>query len=162
MSQRSGPRCEIVGIVSRRLMVRLSLCTRVLRRTCTLHSIAMRHVHYMVTVMMARAHAPWRFLVHMLKCAQAISVHGQTVCLTNTLCSIFRHVSIHSRLWSGLLLVQTGGWAPSTKQQTKTSYGASGPLAATSLILIMKIGVVAGITANPEARPKTMRRKSGL
>ena len=52
-----GPRCEIVGIVSRRLIVRQSLCTRVLHRTCTLVHVGCQHVLYTATVIVVRAHA---------------------------------------------------------------------------------------------------------
>ena len=82
--------------------------------------------------------------------AQAISVHGQIVCLTNTLplhlqtCRATRQ-SVAKRL-PGF----TWGWAPPAKQHTKNSYsgaGVSGPPVVTSPI--MKIGLVKGRTTRP-------------
>ena len=70
-----GPRCEIVGTVSRRLIVRPSLCTRDLHRTrtctgwwtrCALHGYCD----------FIRAHASWGFTA-IMRLAQAISVHGK-------------------------------------------------------------------------------------
>ena len=67
VSKSSGPRCEIVGRVSRRLSVHLSSCTRVLRRTCTCATLQCG----------TRVHTSWESLLHMWVCAKAISVHGQ-------------------------------------------------------------------------------------
>ena len=60
-----------------------------------LYNIDMRHIHYVVVVIVVRAHVSWSSLLHMTKWAQAISIHGQTVSLTV---------------------------GPSTKQQTKNNY----------------------------------------
>ena len=88
VSWRCGPRCEIVGIVSRQLIVRLSRVHTVFSSHLHLYCIAMWHVHYMVTVITVREHASWSSPLHMMVCVQAISVHGQTVTMREKLLRI--------------------------------------------------------------------------
>ena len=83
VSKSSGPRCETVGIVSRRLSVCPSLYTCVLRRTCTctcwLSTCALHgYCDYGTRACFLK------ILQHLVGSAQAISAHGKVVHVINT------------------------------------------------------------------------------
>ena len=85
VSKSSGSQCEIVGRVSRRLTF---TCPRAHTGSAShLHlcNIAVWHVQKMATVITVCVQTCWASLLPIRVFAQAISVQGQIVCLTNTL-----------------------------------------------------------------------------
>ena len=159
VSKSSGPRCEIVGRVSRRLSVLLSSCTHgfCVAPAPLQHCYAARakkcYCHHVQT--------SWESLLLMVF-AQAFSVHGQIVCLTCTLplqiqtCRATRE-SVAKRppgtTGVGLLL-------PSNTPRTATLVEVSGPPVVTSPI--MKIGLVNWRSTRPVVRRKKMRESPML
>ena len=109
VSKSSCPRCEIVGIVSRRLVVGPSLCTCDLRRTCTC-SLSTCALHgYCDYGMRARF---LKCLQHLMGSAQAVSAHGKVVHLTHTFyfalsCPVTHVIKDRHLYWCNK------GWAPS-------------------------------------------------
>ena len=124
MSTEYGPHCEIVGIVSRRLIVRPSLCTRVLHRTCTCTCwLSTRALHgYCDCGTRARL---LKILQHLMGLAQAISASGKScfVCSTqSTQLAMPRYTRDYGKSSSWY----AKGWAP---PQILFPDGARGPLA---------------------------------
>ena len=127
-----------------------------------LYNIAMWHVQKMATVITMRVQTSWESLLHMMAFAQAISVHGQIVCLTDTLplhnqtCRATR-VSMAKRLpgvtGAAVLLL-------SSTRRTATLAGVSGPPAVTSPIA--KIALVNGRITRPVVRRKNTRKSPRL
>ena len=146
----SGPRCEIVGRVSRPRAHTTSA------PHLHLYHIAMWHVQNWATVITVRVQTSWESLLRMMVFAQAISVHGQIVCLTYTLplhiqtCRAPRE-SMAKRppgiTGFGLLL-------RSNTRRIATLVGVSGPPVVT--IPIMKINLVNGRTTRPVVQRKKM------
>ena len=99
------PTLEIIGTVSRRLIVRPSLCTRDSHRTCTCTGWWTRCALHGYRDLF-RAHALWEFTA-MMRFVQAISVRGKVV-------SSAQHnlprlaMSHHKRDWTDIFVVYRG------------------------------------------------------
>ena len=118
--KRSGPRCGTAVSVSRQLSVHLSSCTHLF---CVVPApvlqwyVACAKLALVITMCVQTS---WESPLRMMLLAQAISVHGQIVFLTNTLSLHIWTCALHEGIWPSVLLVQQG-WAPA-KQHTKNSY----------------------------------------
>ena len=106
-----GPRCEIFGIVSRRLIVRPSLCTRDLHRTCTCIGWWTRCALHGYCDLF-RAHASWGFTA-MMRFVQAISVHGKVASSAQHKLPVLPCPIHYTRDYGQTSSWYNKGWAPS-------------------------------------------------
>ena len=161
MQKGSVSRCEVDGRVSRQLTVHLCSCNTQFCVAHALYTIAVWRVQSMDIVTIVCAHVSWDSPLHMIVYAQAISLRGQTVSLTNTTLLRVQCPAIRGSMVK--LAPSTTGIGLIPRSNTRITVilgGASGPLAAT--ILTMMTGPVSGKTAKQVARSRTMRRQTRL
>ena len=151
----SGPRCQNCrhcqpSVDCPPVIVHMSFASHL-----HLYNIAMRHVHNMVPVIMVRAHVSWSACDEM--CACNIGSRDSLLAFDQYTFAPYSDIlEIMVKRHSGNNRV--GPLLRSNRRGTTTLDEASGPLAATSLNMVVKTEPSVGRQQTQGARPKTIRR----
>ena len=156
-----GWQCEVDGRASRRLQLsHLSSTHKFCVAPAPLHHRSPARAIHGYCDQCVCAHVSWDSLLHMIVLAQAISVHGQTVCCAQYTFAPYSNMSRYTREYGQASSWYNRGWAPPAKQHTKNSHSGWSKRATRGYHSDNDDRSRQWKTASQAARPRTMRGAS--